>query len=86
MSSRVIQKGIWWLITAIGSVMVLSTQHYQITYHNITAYISPPYLLLTGHVMITKHSNKTPYPYYDITYEHCILTNCIDNLKPLNQK
>jgi hypothetical protein len=55
-----------------------SAQHYQIVYHNITACISPSYLLLTGHVMIAKCSNRIPYPYYDI--------NCINNSRPLDQK
>jgi hypothetical protein len=52
MSSGVMQKDIWRLVAAMGPVTVSSTQHYQIVYHNITACISPPYLLLTGHVMI----------------------------------
>jgi hypothetical protein len=82
----VIQKAIWRLVAAMGPVTVSSTQHYQIVYHNITACISPPYLLLTGHVMIAKCSNRTLYPYYDITCEHCILTNCINNSRPLDQK
>jgi hypothetical protein len=51
-SSGVMQKDIWRLVAAMGPVTVSSTQHYQIVYHNITACISPPYLLLTGHVMI----------------------------------
>jgi hypothetical protein len=85
-SSGVMQKDIWWLVAAMGPATVSSTQHYQIVYHNITACISPPYLLLTGHVMIAKCSNRTLYPYYDITCEHCILTNCINNSRPLDQK
>jgi hypothetical protein len=36
--------------------------------------------------MIAECSNRTPYPYYDITCEHCILTNCINNSRPLDQK
>jgi hypothetical protein len=68
-SSGVMQKDIWWLVAAMGPVTVSLTQHYHIVYHNITACISPPYLLLTGHVMIAKGSNRTPYPYYDITCE-----------------
>jgi hypothetical protein len=65
---------------------VSSTQHYQIVYHNITACISPPYLLLTGHIMIAERNNRTPYSCYDITCEHCILTNCINNSRLLDQK
>jgi hypothetical protein len=86
MSSGVMQKDIWWLIAAMGPVMVSSTQHYQIAYHNITACISLPYLFLRGHVMIATGSNRTPYPYYDVTCEHCILTNCINNSRHLDQK
>jgi hypothetical protein len=82
MSSGVLQKDIWWLVAAMGPVTVSSTQHYQI----ITACISPPYLLLKGHVTIAECSNRTPYPDYDITCEHCILTNCINNSRPLDQK
>jgi hypothetical protein len=78
MSSGVMRKDIWQIVAAVGPVMVSSTQHYQIVYHNITACISPPYLLLTGHVMIAKCSNRIPYPYYDI--------NCINNSRPLDQK
>jgi hypothetical protein len=80
MSSGVMRKDIWQIVAAVGPVMVSSTQHYQIVYHNITACISPPYLLLKGHVMIAEHSNRTPYPCYDI------LTNCINNSRPLDQK
>jgi hypothetical protein len=36
--------------------------------------------------MIAKHSNRTPYSYYDITYEHCTLINCVNNSGPFNQK
>jgi hypothetical protein len=79
------QKDIWWLVAAMGPATVSSTQHYQIVYHNTTACISPPYLLLTGHVMIAK-CNRSPYPYYNITCEHCILTNCINNSRPSDQK
>jgi hypothetical protein len=86
MSSGVMQKDIWWLVAAMGPVMVSSTQHYKIVYHNITACISPLYLLLTGHIMIAEHSNRSPYPYCDITCEHCILTNCVNNSRPLDQK
>jgi hypothetical protein len=85
-SSGVMQKDIWQLVAAMGPVTVSSTQHYQIVYHNITTCISPSYLLLTGHVTIAECSNRTPYPYYDITCKHYLLTNCINNPRSLDQK
>jgi hypothetical protein len=74
------------LVAAMGPVTVLSTQHYQIVYHNITACISQPYLLLTSHVMIAECTNRTPYPCYDTSCKHCILTNCINNSRHLIKK
>jgi hypothetical protein len=67
LSSGEMQKDIWQLVAAMVPVIVSSTQHYQIVYHNIIGCISLPYLLLTGHVTIAERSNRTPYPHYNIT-------------------
>jgi hypothetical protein len=62
-----------------------STHNHEVVCHNITAYISPPHLLLTGDVDIAKRTTERE-PYFEICCEHCILTNCINISQRLDQK
>jgi hypothetical protein len=79
----VMQQDIWWLAAAMGPVKVLSSHNSEEVCHNITACISPPYLLLMGDVNIVKCTAGRE-PYYEIHCEHCVLTHSIKNSQPLD--
>lgn len=67
-----VQRDIWRLALAFRESMVSMTFNGSTTSHSLVACVAPPYILLSGPVVITLEEHG-----YSLESLHCNLTNCL---------